>query len=71
MAKSYFKRLREICDRRGILLIFDEVPTALMRSGTFYVHQNFEIEPDILVLGKGLGGAVIPQAAVQFLEAIL
>ncbi|MGG0178527.1 (R)-1-hydroxy-2-aminoethylphosphonate ammonia-lyase [Gottfriedia acidiceleris] len=62
--KSYFKRLREICDRHGILLIFDEVPTALMRSGTFYVHQNFEIEPDILVLGKGLGGAVIPQAAV-------
>ncbi|KQL38766.1 4-aminobutyrate aminotransferase [Bacillus sp. FJAT-25509] len=62
--KSYFKRLREICDRHGILLIFDEVPTALMRSGAFYVHQNFEIEPDILVLGKGLGGAVIPQAAV-------
>ncbi|MFF3023351.1 aspartate aminotransferase family protein [Gottfriedia sp. NPDC057948] len=62
--KSYFKRLREICDRNGILLIFDEVPTALMRSGAFYVHQNFEIEPDILVLGKGLGGAVIPQAAV-------
>ncbi|PGZ89254.1 aspartate aminotransferase family protein [Bacillus sp. AFS029533] len=62
--KSYFKRLREMCDRHGILLIFDEVPTALMRSGTFYVHQKFEIEPDILVLGKGLGGAVIPQAAV-------
>lgn len=62
--KPYFKRLREICDQHGILLIFDEVPTALMRSGAFYVHQNFEIEPDILVLGKGLGGAVIPQAAV-------
>ncbi|WP_088071676.1 (R)-1-hydroxy-2-aminoethylphosphonate ammonia-lyase [Gottfriedia luciferensis] len=62
--KSYFKRLREICDQHGILLIFDEVPTALMRSGAFYVHQKFEIEPDILVLGKGLGGAIIPQAAV-------
>jgi 4-aminobutyrate aminotransferase len=62
--KSYFKRLRKICDEQGILLIFDEIPTALMRSGTFYVHQNFDIEPDILVLGKGLGGAVIPQAAV-------
>jgi 4-aminobutyrate aminotransferase len=61
---SYFKRLRKICDDQGILLIFDEIPTALMRSGKFYVHQNFDIEPDILVLGKGLGGAVIPQAAV-------
>lgn len=62
--KSYFTRLRKICDEYGILLILDEIPTALMRSGKFYVHQNFEIEPDILVLGKGLGGGVIPQAAV-------
>ncbi|HBS47044.1 MAG TPA: aspartate aminotransferase family protein, partial [Paenibacillus sp.] len=61
---SYFTRLRKICDEYGILLIFDEIPTALMRSGRFYVHQNFDIEPDILVLGKGLGGGVIPQAAV-------
>lgn len=61
---SYFTRLRKICDEYGILLIFDEIPTALMRSGRFYVHQHFDIEPDILVLGKGLGGGVIPQAAV-------
>ncbi|MGI5893865.1 MAG: (R)-1-hydroxy-2-aminoethylphosphonate ammonia-lyase [Candidatus Merdivicinus sp.] len=61
---SYFKKLRQICDENGILLIFDEIPTALGRSGQFYVHQNFEVEPDILVLGKGLGGGVIPQAAV-------
>ena len=60
----YFQRLREICDQNGILLIFDEIPTALGRSGAFYVHQNFGIEPDILVLGKGLGGAVVPQAAI-------
>ncbi|WP_378956508.1 aspartate aminotransferase family protein [Pelosinus sp. sgz500959] len=62
--QSYFQRLRELCDQNGILLIFDEIPTALGRSGAFYVHQNFSIEPDILVLGKGLGGAVIPQAAI-------
>ena len=61
---SYFNRLRDICDAHGILLIFDEIPTALMRSGKFYVHQHFDIEPDILVLGKGLGGGIIPQAAV-------
>lgn len=60
----YFQRLRQICDQKGILLIFDEIPTALGRSGEFYVHQTFGIEPDILVLGKGLGGGVIPQAAV-------
>jgi len=60
----YFQRLREICDRENILLIFDEIPTALGRSGEFYVHQKFGVEPDILVLGKGLGGGVIPQAAV-------
>ena len=62
--QAYFQRLRAICDQEGILLIFDEIPTALGRSGEFYVHQNFGIEPDILVLGKGLGGGLIPQAAV-------
>lgn len=62
--KIYFQRLREICDQQDILLIFDEIPTALGRSGEFYVHQTFGIEPDILVLGKGLGGGIIPQAAV-------
>jgi len=62
--KSYFEELRAICDKNGILLIFDEIPTALGRSGEFYVHQNFKVEPDILVLGKGLGGGIIPQAAV-------
>ena len=61
---SYFRRMRDLCTRKGILLIFDEIPTALGRSGEFYVHQKFGIEPDLLVLGKGLGGAVVPQAAV-------
>jgi len=61
---SYFQRLKRICAANGILLIFDEIPTALGRSGAFYAHQLFGIEPDILVLGKGLGGGVIPQAAV-------
>lgn len=62
--KEYFKRLKKICDENKILLIFDEIPTCLGRSGEFYVHQNFGIEPDILVLGKGLGGGIVPQAAV-------
>ncbi|MBU3182373.1 (R)-1-hydroxy-2-aminoethylphosphonate ammonia-lyase [Clostridium psychrophilum] len=62
--KMYFERLRKICDENEILLIFDEIPTALGRSGKFYVHETFNVEPDILVLGKGLGGGVIPQACV-------
>ncbi len=62
--RSYFQKLRRICDENNILLIFDEIPTALGRSGEFYVHQSFGVEPDILVLGKGLGGGIIPQAAV-------
>lgn len=62
--RSYFTRLREICDENDILLIFDEIPTAFGRSGMFYVHQNFGVEPDILVLGKGIGGGIVPQAAV-------
>ncbi|MFL0193985.1 aspartate aminotransferase family protein [Clostridium sp. WILCCON 0269] len=62
--KIYFQRLREICDKNGILLIFDEIPTAFGRSGKFYVHENFDVEPDILLLGKGIGGGIIPQACV-------
>jgi 4-aminobutyrate aminotransferase len=61
---SFFQRLKSICEKNSILLIFDEIPTALGRSGEFFVHQLFGIEPDILVLGKGLGGGIIPQAAV-------
>lgn len=62
--RSYFQRLQQMCERYQALLIFDEIPTALGRSGEFYVHQNFAVEPDVLVLGKGLGGGVVPQAAV-------
>lgn len=62
--KTYFQRLRKICDTYEIMLIFDEIPTGIGRSGKFFVHENFYIEPDILVLGKGLGGGIIPQAAV-------
>ncbi|MDR3349222.1 MAG: aspartate aminotransferase family protein [Acidaminococcales bacterium] len=62
--QSYFAGLRALCDKHGMLLVFDEIPTAPGRSGHFYVHQRFAVEPDIAVLGKGLGGGVVPQAAV-------
>ncbi len=62
--KSYWKRVREICDKHGVLLILDEIPIALGRTGKMFAFENYEIEPDILCLGKGLGGGVIPFAAV-------
>jgi 4-aminobutyrate aminotransferase len=61
---SYFKRLRELCDTHEAVLIFDEIPTGFGRVGYFYAHQYFGIEPDIIVLGKGIGGGIVPQAAV-------
>ncbi|MFI3227107.1 MAG: aspartate aminotransferase family protein [Clostridia bacterium] len=62
--KSYFVSLREICDTYDVALIFDEIPTAFGRTGTMYSFENFGVTPDILTLGKGLGGSLIPFSAV-------
>jgi 4-aminobutyrate aminotransferase len=62
--KKYWKRVREICDKHHVLLILDEIPIALGRTGKMFVFENFGIEPDILCLGKGLGGGIIPFAAM-------
>jgi 4-aminobutyrate aminotransferase len=61
---EYWQAVRASCDRHGALLILDEVPHALGRTGAFFTCQNFGIVPDILVIGKGLGGGVFPLAAV-------
>lgn len=66
--QSYFKALRMLCDENDILLIVDEIPTGLGRTGKFYAHQHFDFEPDIIVLGKGLGGGMIPQACTLIKE---
>jgi 4-aminobutyrate aminotransferase len=63
-SKAYWKRVREICNKHGVLLILDEIPIALGRTGKMFAFENFEIEPDILCLGKGLGGGLIPFAAM-------
>lgn len=62
--KDYYARLRRICDKHGILLIFDEIPTALGRTGTMFAFENYDVIPDIVLLGKGLGGAAFPMAAM-------
>ncbi len=62
--EGYWQRVRAICDRFETLLILDEIPSALARTGSLFVHEQFGVVPDILVLGKGLGGGVWPQAAM-------
>lgn len=62
--KGYYQRLRDICNRNNIILIFDEIPTALGRTGKMFTFEHFGIEPDIVLLGKGLGGGVFPMAAM-------
>ncbi len=61
---EYWQIIRQACDRYGALLIFDEVPHALGRTGKLFTCQHFDVVPDILVIGKGLGGGVLPLAGV-------
>ena len=62
--RDYYARLREACDRHGTLLILDEVPICLGRTGRMFAFEHYGIVPDMVVLGKGLGGAVFPMAAL-------
>ena len=68
--KGYLKRLREICDRHGILLIFDEVITAFGRLGTATAAEYFDVTPDIITTAKGLTNGVIPMGAVIVADKI-
>ena len=63
--KGYLKKLREICTKHGILLIFDEVITGYGRLGTPFAADYFDVQPDILVTAKGLTNGVIPMGAVM------
>ncbi|MBS0325793.1 MAG: aspartate aminotransferase family protein [Proteobacteria bacterium] len=68
--QRYYTRLREACDRHGALLILDEIPICLGRTGAMFAFERYGIVPDIVVLGKGLGGAVFPMAAVIAREGL-
>jgi predicted acetylornithine/succinylornithine family transaminase len=56
--REYLQGVRDWCDEKGMLLIFDEVQTGLGRIGTLFGYQTFGVEPDIMTLAKGLGGGV-------------
>lgn len=55
---EYLRRVRELCDRHGLLLIFDEVQTGMGRTGTLFAYEQSGITPDIMTLAKGLGTGV-------------
>jgi acetylornithine/N-succinyldiaminopimelate aminotransferase len=55
---SYFRKLRQLCNETGILLIFDEVQVGMGRSGNFWGYEHLGVEPDILTSAKGLGGGI-------------
>ncbi|MCG8370071.1 MAG: aspartate aminotransferase family protein [Proteobacteria bacterium] len=67
---GYLERLREICDRHGILLIFDEVIVAFGRLGHAFGAQRFKVTPDIITTAKGLTNGVIPMGAVLVRDEI-
>ncbi|MBS0612027.1 MAG: aspartate aminotransferase family protein [Proteobacteria bacterium] len=61
---GYLKRLREICDKHGILLIFDEVITGFGRTGKAFAAQSFDVVPDMITTAKGLSNGAVPMGAV-------
>ncbi|MDH5797270.1 MAG: aspartate aminotransferase family protein [Paracoccaceae bacterium] len=61
---GYFRRVREICDRHGILLILDEVMCGMGRTGTFFACEQDGVAPDIVTIGKGLGAGFQPIGAM-------
>lgn len=63
-APGYFKRIREICDRYGVLLILDEVMCGMGRTGTLHACEQEGIAPDLMTIAKGLGGGYEPIGAV-------
>jgi beta-alanine--pyruvate transaminase len=68
--RGYLERLREICTRHGILLVFDEVITGWGRLGTPFAAQHFGIEPDLITFAKGITSGAVPLGGVIVKDAI-
>ena len=67
---GYFKRIREICDRYGVLLILDEVMCGMGRTGTMFSCEQDEVVPDLMTLAKGLGAGYQPIGAVMVADHV-
>ena len=68
--RAYYETLRAACDRHGALLILDEIPVCLGRTGAMFASERYRVVPDMVVLGKGLGGGVFPMAALVARESL-
>ncbi len=68
--KEYWRKIRAACDRHGALLILDEIPTCLGRTGRLFAFEHYDIVPDMVCIGKGLGGGVFPLAALIAREGL-
>ncbi|MDF1585138.1 aspartate aminotransferase family protein [Marinimicrococcus flavescens] len=68
---GYFRRVREVCDRHGVLLILDEVMSGMGRTGTLHACEQEGIAPDIMTIAKGLGAGYQPIGAVLFSRRIM
>ena len=66
---DYFKRIREICDKYGVLLILDEVMCGMGRTGTLHACEQEGIAPDLMTIAKGLGGGYQPIGAAYCISA--
>jgi acetylornithine/N-succinyldiaminopimelate aminotransferase len=69
--RGYLRELRQIADEHGLLLVFDEIQTGVGRTGTLFAHQHEGVLPDVMTLGKGLGGGVPLSALVASDRAAL
>ena len=67
---GYFKRVREICDRHGVLLILDEVMCGMGRTGTLHACEQEGVSPDLMAIAKGLGGGFAPVGALLLSDTI-
>src|SRR2546429_8050173 len=60
---GYLRRVRELCDAHGVLLICDEVATGFGRTGRMFACEHEDVQPDLMTVGKGLTGGYLPVAA--------
>ena len=68
--QGYLKRLRALCDKHGLLLIFDEVITGFGRLGTPFAAERFDVVPDIITFAKGVNSGTVPMGGVVVLKCI-
>jgi ornithine--oxo-acid transaminase len=68
---GYLKELRKICDEKGILLMLDEIQTGFCRTGKMFCFQHEKVKPDILMVGKALGGGLYPVSAALSSKEIM